>query len=50
MAQMNKVTQQNAAGSEESSSAAVELTTQAAELAELVGTFQLRAAGARSSP
>jgi methyl-accepting chemotaxis protein len=44
---MNKVTQQNAANSEESSSAAAELSSQSEELAAMVGSFQLsRAVGA----
>jgi methyl-accepting chemotaxis protein len=38
---MNKVTQQNAANSEESSSAAVELSSQAEEVAAMVSSFQL---------
>jgi methyl-accepting chemotaxis protein len=40
-AQMDRVTQQNAASSEESSSAAAELSSQAEDLAGLVGTFRL---------
>jgi len=39
--QLNQVTQHNAAGSQESAAAAEELTAQAAQLAELVGGFQL---------
>lgn len=38
---MNTVTQQNAASSEESSSAAVGLSSQLEELAAMVGTFQM---------
>jgi methyl-accepting chemotaxis protein len=38
---MNKVTQQNAANSEESSSAAAELSSQSEELASMIGAFQL---------
>jgi methyl-accepting chemotaxis protein len=38
---MNKVTQQNAANSEESSSAAAELSSQSEELAAMIGAFQL---------
>jgi hypothetical protein len=41
MAQVNQVTQQNAASSEESSSAASELSAQAEELATIVATFEL---------
>jgi methyl-accepting chemotaxis protein len=41
VADMNKVTQQNAANSEESSSAAVELSSQAEEVAAMVSSFQL---------
>ncbi|MDR3012313.1 MAG: methyl-accepting chemotaxis protein [Chitinispirillales bacterium] len=44
IAQMNQVTQQNAANSEESASAAEELSSQAAELANMVKTFKLTAA------
>jgi methyl-accepting chemotaxis protein len=45
---MDKVTQQNAASAEESSSAASELNGQAEELAAMVGAFQLaRQGGAR---
>ena len=43
MDQTNTVTRQNAAASEESSSPAQELSTQAAELEALVATFQLGA-------
>jgi methyl-accepting chemotaxis protein len=39
--EMDKVTQQNAASAEESSSAASELNGQAEELAAMVGAFQL---------
>jgi hypothetical protein len=38
---MNQITQQNAAGSEESASASEELTRQADELRSLVACFQL---------
>jgi methyl-accepting chemotaxis protein len=41
VAEMDKVTQQNAASAEESSSAASELSGQAEELASMVATFQL---------
>ncbi len=41
MAEMNKVTQNNAANSEESSAAAVELTSQSQALATMVTTFRL---------
>ncbi len=44
MGQMDKVTQQNAANSEESSSAATELSGQAEELAAMVGSFQIERA------
>jgi hypothetical protein len=43
---MNKVTQQNAANSEESSSAAAELSSQSEELAAMVSSFQLSRGGA----
>jgi methyl-accepting chemotaxis protein len=46
--QMNQVTQQNAASSEEASSAAAELSGQSEELAAMVGTFQLQASGAKA--
>ena len=48
VAQMDKVTQQNAASSEESSSAAAELSGQSEELAAMVGAFRVeaRASGA----
>ncbi len=41
VAEMDKVTQQNAASAEESSSAASELSSQAEELASMVGSFRL---------
>ncbi|HEX7623687.1 MAG TPA: methyl-accepting chemotaxis protein, partial [Anaeromyxobacteraceae bacterium] len=41
VADMDKVTQQNAASSEESSSAAEELSSQSEELAAMVGSFRL---------
>ncbi|MCL2219805.1 MAG: methyl-accepting chemotaxis protein [Chitinispirillia bacterium] len=41
VAQMNQVTQNNAANSEESASAAEELSSQASELANLVSTFNI---------
>ncbi len=41
VANMNKVTQQNAANSEESASAAEELNSQAEELAQMVASFNL---------
>ena len=41
VAEMNKVTQQNAANSEESASASEQLTSQAAELKGMVGSFTL---------
>ena len=53
VAEMDKVTQQNAASAEESSSAASELSGQAEELAAMVGAFQLDRRGkaaARSAP
>jgi methyl-accepting chemotaxis protein len=51
VAQMNQVTQRNAASSEESASASEELSAQAAELANLVRTFKLSAGGGqRSAP
>jgi methyl-accepting chemotaxis protein len=46
VAQMNQVTQQNAANSEESASSAAELNNQATELADMVGAFTLSAGGA----
>jgi methyl-accepting chemotaxis protein len=45
VAHMNQSTQSNAANSEESASAAEELSSQAAELANLVGTFKLSGSG-----
>jgi methyl-accepting chemotaxis protein len=49
LADMDKVTQQNAASSEESSSAAQELASQAQELTVMVGSFKLdRSSGPRS--
>jgi len=45
VAQMNQVTQRNAANSEESASAAEELNSQAAELANMVNAFKLSDAG-----
>ena len=51
---MNRVTQQNAANSEESSSAAAELSSQSEELAAMVSSFQLsraeRQLGGHSQP
>ena len=41
VAEMDKVTQQNAASAEESSSSAAQLNGQAEELAAMVGSFQL---------
>jgi methyl-accepting chemotaxis protein len=38
---MDKVTQQNASSAEESSSAACELSSQAEELASMVGSFRI---------
>jgi methyl-accepting chemotaxis protein len=38
---MNSVTQQNAANSEESASAAQQLSTQASDLSQMVGNFKL---------
>ena len=46
ISEMDKVTQQNASSAEESSSAASELSGQAAELATLVGGFQIGREGA----
>jgi methyl-accepting chemotaxis protein len=48
VAQMNRVTQQTAANSEESASAAEELNNQAAELANMVGSFTLSVSAGRS--
>ena len=45
VAEMNKVTQQNAANSEESASASEELNSQAQELSSLIGTFDLTSNG-----
>jgi methyl-accepting chemotaxis protein len=45
LADMDKVTQQNAASSEESSSAAEELASQAQELASMIGSFNLERRG-----
>jgi methyl-accepting chemotaxis protein len=45
IAQMNQVTQQNAANSEESSSAAAELSGQSEELASMIATFRCERAG-----
>ncbi len=50
VAQLNHVTQNNAANSEESASAAEELSSQAAELANMVSEFQLGADGAPPRP
>jgi methyl-accepting chemotaxis protein len=50
MNQMNMVTQQNAASSEESSSPAAELSGQSEELAAMVALFQLDEAGAARKP
>jgi len=41
MAEMDKVTQQNAASAEESSASAIQLSGQAEELAAMVGAFRL---------
>ncbi len=49
VADMGKVTQQNAAASEESSGAAEELSSQSEELAALVGSFRIER-GQESSP
>ena len=49
VSEMDKVTQQNAASAEESSSAASELNGQTEELAAMVGAFQLERAARRSS-
>jgi methyl-accepting chemotaxis protein len=49
VAQMNHVTQSNAANSEESASASEELSCQASELANMVGEFNLGADQSRSS-
>ena len=50
VAQLNHVTQSNAANSEESASAAEELSSQAAELANMVNEFQLCEDSAPSRP
>ncbi|MDR2693778.1 MAG: methyl-accepting chemotaxis protein [Chitinispirillales bacterium] len=50
VAQMNQVTQQNAANSEESASAADEMRGQATKLAALVGEFKLSAASLNAYP
>jgi methyl-accepting chemotaxis protein len=47
---MDRVTQQNAASAEESSSAAAELSGQAEELAAMVGTFRLERSDGRRLP
>ena len=49
VAQMDKVTQQNAANSEESSSASEELSSQAQELAAMVGRFKVSRNGRNGS-
>ena len=49
VAQMDKVTQQNAANSEESASAAEELSSQAEELQNMVGQFTLTNAGQKTA-
>ena len=49
VAQMNQVTQSNAANSEESASASEELSGQAGELAKMVGEFLLTVTGGRRS-
>ncbi len=46
---MDKVTQQNAASSEESSSAATELAGHSRELAEMIASFQLSRGAAHAS-
>ncbi len=50
VAEMDRVTQQNAANSEESSSAATELAGQSEELAAMVGMFQLDEQAPVSAP
>jgi len=50
VAEMDKVTQQNAASAEESSSAAAELSSQAGALEEVVGSFRLEDGGAPATP
>jgi methyl-accepting chemotaxis protein len=47
--QLNKVTQQNAANSEESASASEELSSQATELSSLVGQFSLSVASTQAA-
>lgn len=49
VAQMDKVTQQNAANSEESASAAEELSSQAEELQNMVGQFSLTSSGQQTA-
>ena len=49
VAQMDKVTQQNAANSEESASAAEELSSQAEELQNMIAQFRLTAESMRAS-
>jgi len=49
VAQMNQVTQQNAANSQESASASEQLSSQAAELANMVGSFKLSSNGGSSN-
>ncbi|WP_145065174.1 methyl-accepting chemotaxis protein [Engelhardtia mirabilis] len=48
--QMNKITQDNAAGSEESSAAASQLNDQVADLIQLVGQFQMTRHGDGAEP
>jgi methyl-accepting chemotaxis protein len=50
VAQMNQVTQSNAANSEESASASEELSSQASELANMVSAFTLSSSGGASRP
>jgi methyl-accepting chemotaxis protein len=50
VAEMDKVTQQNAASAEESSSAASELSGQAEELASMVGSFRFERSDGPPSP
>jgi methyl-accepting chemotaxis protein len=50
IAGMDKVTQQNAASAEESSSAAAELNGQAEELAAMVASFRMEAGGEGAGP
>jgi methyl-accepting chemotaxis protein len=49
VAEMDRITQQNAASAEESSSAATELSGQAEELAAMAGTFRLSQRGGAAS-